>query len=325
MATIYDVAHAAGVSKSTVSRVLAQNGYVKAATRKRILAAIRELHYVPSQRARSFSARQARSVAVLVRRYFPLVGEFLNHMDMAAATADLSLTLYFTGTPANELAIINRVIASGVDAIFILTRANTWARLQPYAEFVPMAAWERVEEGPITSVFVDHQPIYRALLETFYAAGHRCIGNVLSSLINQNTPARIRAITDFHAAHPDTIVTWCPHYDQQQGSGAAAWDTWQTLTPQPTAIAMFSDYTAAEFAANRPAASPAPPCAIVGSDNTDIGLLTGISTIDFNLPQQAANAVAILRAKLTGTEPQVTPIEPRFIWRRSFAPTDMPN
>ena len=48
MSTIFDVAKAAGVSKSTVSRVLNGESGVKEATREAVERAIRELKYTPS-------------------------------------------------------------------------------------------------------------------------------------------------------------------------------------------------------------------------------------------------------------------------------------
>ena len=55
MARIKDVAKLAGVSTSTVSLVLNNKGYVSAATRAKVEAAVKELHYVPSEVGRNLS------------------------------------------------------------------------------------------------------------------------------------------------------------------------------------------------------------------------------------------------------------------------------
>ena len=54
MVTIGEVARYAGVSVATVSRVLNNSESVKPATAQRVLAAIRELDYIPNQSACGF-------------------------------------------------------------------------------------------------------------------------------------------------------------------------------------------------------------------------------------------------------------------------------
>ena len=58
--TIFDVARAAGVSKSTVSNVVRGVDEVSDATRRRVLAAIESLNYTPNGIARQFVAAARR-------------------------------------------------------------------------------------------------------------------------------------------------------------------------------------------------------------------------------------------------------------------------
>lgn len=55
--TVYDVAERSGVSIATVSRVYRNPDSVRAATRERVLAAARDLGYVPSGNARGLASR----------------------------------------------------------------------------------------------------------------------------------------------------------------------------------------------------------------------------------------------------------------------------
>src|SRR6476661_270376 len=64
-ATIRDVAARAGVSHQTVSRVINDNPNVAERTRNRVLAAIRELGYVPSPMARGLISNQTHSIGVV--------------------------------------------------------------------------------------------------------------------------------------------------------------------------------------------------------------------------------------------------------------------
>jgi LacI family transcriptional regulator len=61
--TLNDVATQAGVSSATVSRVLAGNYPVKAATRQRVLRAVRELNYVANTHARALAGVKMETVA----------------------------------------------------------------------------------------------------------------------------------------------------------------------------------------------------------------------------------------------------------------------
>ncbi len=66
MANIRDVARRAGVTPPTVSRVLNNNGYVKAETRQRVEAAIADLHYVPSSLGKSLRYQRTDTIGLLI-------------------------------------------------------------------------------------------------------------------------------------------------------------------------------------------------------------------------------------------------------------------
>ncbi|MGC4806414.1 LacI family DNA-binding transcriptional regulator [Micromonospora sp. DT233] len=76
--TIADVASRAGVSKTTVSRVLNGKGELGQATAARVRAVIKELGYVPSARAVGLARGRARVVGMLVPSLtWPWIGEVL--------------------------------------------------------------------------------------------------------------------------------------------------------------------------------------------------------------------------------------------------------
>ena len=63
---IKELAKRAGVSSATVSRVLNNSGYVKEETRKKVLEAVEEYHYVPSAIARNLSINDNPSIGVII-------------------------------------------------------------------------------------------------------------------------------------------------------------------------------------------------------------------------------------------------------------------
>ena len=85
MATIYQVSELAGVSLSTVSRVLNENDYVSKKTKQKVLYAMKQLGYQPNSIARSLASNCSNSVGVLVSE---LDGPFFGEM-MSAIEAQL--------------------------------------------------------------------------------------------------------------------------------------------------------------------------------------------------------------------------------------------
>jgi len=66
LVTMEDVAQEAGVSRMTVSRALRDDGLVSDGTRKRILAVVEKMNYVPDQMAGSLSTKRSGFVATLI-------------------------------------------------------------------------------------------------------------------------------------------------------------------------------------------------------------------------------------------------------------------
>lgn len=95
--TINDIAKAAGVSRTTVSRVLNDSGYVKEETREKILKAINELNYTPSAIARSLSTNKTNTIGVIVPEINnPFFGEIIKGISSVADEHNLNIILFNT-------------------------------------------------------------------------------------------------------------------------------------------------------------------------------------------------------------------------------------
>lgn len=66
MKTIRDVAKLAGVSSSTVSRVLNESGYVKVETKKKVLGAIEKLQFEPHAMAKGLATNKTHTIALIL-------------------------------------------------------------------------------------------------------------------------------------------------------------------------------------------------------------------------------------------------------------------
>jgi LacI family sucrose operon transcriptional repressor len=88
MATIKDVAKAAGVTVTTVSRVLNNRGYISEATRKKVYDAMDELNYQPNEIARSLFRKKSNFIGLIVPNVsHPFFAELTNHIEYYAYEA----------------------------------------------------------------------------------------------------------------------------------------------------------------------------------------------------------------------------------------------
>ncbi len=109
-ATIADVARRAGVGRGTVSRVLNNRPNVDPQTRSRVLAAIAELDYVPSETARRLSLGRTRTIGVVVPYMTrPSAVERLRGIESALAHAGYDMIVFNVETAERRDTIIGSV------------------------------------------------------------------------------------------------------------------------------------------------------------------------------------------------------------------------
>lgn len=66
MANIRDIARLTGYSVSTVSRVINNNPYVSEEKRRKILAVMEEVNYIPNYTARALSVGKTKNIGVIL-------------------------------------------------------------------------------------------------------------------------------------------------------------------------------------------------------------------------------------------------------------------
>lgn len=98
---IYDIAREAGVSPSTVSRVLNNHKNVKQGTREKVLGIIKRKNYTPNMLARNLSVGESQNIAFLVPDIEnPFFGKILHGISDRAV--DLDYNVYMFGTSENS-------------------------------------------------------------------------------------------------------------------------------------------------------------------------------------------------------------------------------
>ena len=95
MATIKEVAQRAGVSVTTVSRVLNKRGYISQEMHDKIYATMEELNYQPNEVARSLTRRRTKIIGLLVPSVDdPYFGEVTNQLILAAMRTGYKVMIY---------------------------------------------------------------------------------------------------------------------------------------------------------------------------------------------------------------------------------------
>ncbi|WP_129669803.1 LacI family DNA-binding transcriptional regulator [Phytoactinopolyspora endophytica] len=120
--TITDVAERAGVSVPTVSRVVAGNYPVAAATRAKVMRAIRELDYVANAHARALAGATTKTVAFVVH---DITAPFFAHIaqgveEQARTEGRTCLVCTTQGDPARELAVVEQMREQHADAVILV-------------------------------------------------------------------------------------------------------------------------------------------------------------------------------------------------------------
>ena len=85
MATIKDVAREAGLTVTTVSRVLNNRGYISDNARRKVAEAMEKLNYQPNEVARSLHKKSSKTIGVIVPHIrHPYFAEMISNLENAA-------------------------------------------------------------------------------------------------------------------------------------------------------------------------------------------------------------------------------------------------
>ncbi|MDQ0793823.1 LacI family DNA-binding transcriptional regulator [Streptomyces sp. B1I3] len=125
--TIADVAREAGVSKTTVSRVVNLKGEVDGSTAARVREVIAHLGYVPSSGAVGLARGSSRTVGMLVPSLtWPWMGELLQGVVDTVEAADYGLLLFTCNRGAESVErFTSQVSARAFDGLVVVEPENT--------------------------------------------------------------------------------------------------------------------------------------------------------------------------------------------------------
>jgi DNA-binding LacI/PurR family transcriptional regulator len=171
--TIYDVAKAAGVATSTVSRAYSNPSRVNARTRERIMSVATELGYRPNPHARALHSGRSRTVAMVVSDITnPHYFELIRGAEQRAKASEYTLVLVNAEeSPRIEYDQIQRLVPS-VDGFVLAASRLPDENLEQVAAQRAVVLMNRELPG-LPSVVLDHVQGCRQIVEHLASLNHR--------------------------------------------------------------------------------------------------------------------------------------------------------
>ena len=253
VATISDVADAAGVSTATVSRALSAPERVRAATRARVLEAVRQLGYTPNQAARTLRAGASRMVLVIVpqRNSPPFFADVLDGIDAELSAHGYTMIMGgLDGAEDKARRLANLVFSRHVDGVIVVTGhvPVVDGRSILDAGLPAVGVCAEIDRKGYSAVIVDDTACAMAQTRHLLALGHRRLMYVAGPEGNYNERRRYRGF--LQAARAAGLaadrLTRAPG-DFGLRSGAAAGDVFLAMRPRPTGVVCASDEMAIGF------------------------------------------------------------------------------
>lgn len=251
MATIYDIAKAAGVTATTVSYVLAGKGSVSAATRSRVMKFARELGYQPNLVARSLIKGRTGVIGLALPNIEnPFYAEIIAVVERRAYQDGLRV---FVTTLSNDDVVgqklLGDLVLRKVDGLLVMGGCPPLQTLRTIVTpDLPIVCclWEGKDEVASPSVAYDFFQGGQLAAEHLLNLGHRCFGVVASVDPDGSAPSlRVSGFRETLATH-DIILD--PHYIQPGQytveNGKEAGYKLLTLPTPPTAIFATNDVMA---------------------------------------------------------------------------------
>jgi LacI family transcriptional regulator len=277
MPNIMDVAKHAGVSVTTVSRVINNNSHpVNTKTRARVLEAIEELNFVPNQLARALANDRTRLIGVLVGDgsdpYFANIVRGIS--DSAQENGYLTIICNTERVPEVELNFLRLLRDYNADGIIFagggLTDSNYKKELTEIVtklqgNHVPMIALSN-QYLNMPQVKIDDIEAAREMTEYLIGLGHRRIGFIAGPLTLMTSLLRLEGYKNALERH------------------RIAFDP---------ALVVEGDFTyeGGRQATNDLLTQKNPPTAIFGSNDREaLGCLFRLKELDIQVPEQVSVA-----------------------------------
>lgn len=303
---IKDIAQKAGVSRSTVSRVLNNHRYVSEETRAKVLAVIEAENYNPNPSARALVTQRTYIVGVVIPHPFDvLFGDIFYHPLLLQGVSDTvqnndyAMLLWLGQTDKDEEQLYKRILQNRLMDGLIIASAIVSPTLISKLE-LPFVMMERpvgVEDHHINYVNVDNIQAAQSIVEHLILAGRRRIGIITSRL--ETIPDALDRLEGYKRAlrgarlpfDPDLVVEG--RFDRPTGYMAM-----QVLLQYEDIDAVFAANDAMALGALDALAEAGKrvpdEVAVVGFDDIPPAATAGLTTVRQSFQQRGVKAASLL-------------------------------
>ncbi|MEO6826510.1 MAG: LacI family DNA-binding transcriptional regulator [Microbacteriaceae bacterium] len=320
--TIRDVARAAGVSISTVSRALAAPEQVAEPTRLLVQATAHKMGYRPNRNARSLVTGRSNSIGLVVPDLEnPYFGSVCKGVQARARAAGYAVFIADTNEdPAVETEIVQSLIKQ-VDGVVLCSPRGTDAEIAKLVTQTPVVLANRLFEGTPSIIF-DNGGGVRAVLRHLVALGHQRIAYAGGPESSWSNGERTRAFTGYGAEVAGLDLIELGNFPPFFSGGLQAGDL--AIASGATAVVAYNDIMALGLVDRlRQRGLSAPEdLSVTGFDNVAVSTFVRPNLTTVNLPRvqmgrMCVDALLELVHDAPTAQPTVTELPVELMVRQS--------
>ncbi|WP_285016959.1 LacI family DNA-binding transcriptional regulator [Lactococcus garvieae] len=300
-----DVAHLANVSKTTVSRVLNNKGYISEKTRENVYQAMQELNYHPNILAKQLYQQKTNIIGLL----FPMVsnpffGELIEELEKGLYSKGYKVIIGNSlNDPQKEKDYLNQLLTKQIDGLIVGTHNNG---IKEYEyDGLPIVSIERTVSEKIPVIECDNYSGGTLATNYLYELGCRNIIHTTGrTSIEMPSNLRDKAYTDTMIRFGLTPCSYPIYFDMNDEEKKKHLKEMFIKYPNLDGIFAGNDVEAAiiiEVAQNLGKKIPQ-DIKLIGFDGTKLcrTLMPNLPTVIQPLELMASNAIKILEKRLNG-------------------------
>lgn len=304
--TIQDVAKTAGVSVSTVSRVLNGKVDVASETQERILSVIDELGFTTNIAARSMRSQRKNLIGLIMPDIaYPFAFEVMKGVNQVITETEFDLMVYTTGnvrktgTASHEQKYVSLLNNSLTDGVILVAPVSG-----DFSTVGPIVSIDSVVPNPThPSVHATNYQGAREVVEYLIGLGHRRIGHISGRPELESSIRRLKGYREaLEKANIPVDESLIAAGDYTTETGIECARTLLSLAQPPTAIFASNDQMAMgvyQVAQERGLRIPE-DLSLAGFDNITESKHLGLTTVDQFISDMGAVAVKMLIRMING-------------------------